>query len=569
MEAIQEEAHKVTIRKVSDGFVIKVGDASCKADELEEFVQKDSLVSEAARTLGIDTTTLTTAILDYLEAREAERKTKRVPFWSSNGSVYEAVQVEEGKVVFLTYDGESYKTKTEIGTDSGLVIKPDLYSEQSSYTFTKDEITSAKPQTVKQLYERVYRIVDDYFAHPDPRIAKFMSLYIIHNYCLSKSNGVIFIWLVGRKRSGKSTLQLICERLGYRPFAGVSPTPSTIYRSLGETEYGPMIIVKEFEWANDTMKEITRDGNISGNILPRTDEINHRKVVVHYCLYGARVVGSNVIHGDEADRDRYFIIKCMRLKPKRPRAELLRNKKVIADLKQIQKDLLLWKIANLEILQFPYEDTEGEILDRDWENFGGVIVLAGMISDELASEMRRLVISYIEEKKTEESSGLYSLLLEAIQNLANANNKLGDDYIIKFKDIWAYVEKNTAEGTHKNGKPVRVTSNGEQITTTKAGRLLKEQLFGKADSWNEGDDSNRKTVRGYVWPATLVELLGVTGVTSVTGVEGAGRTKQASSVDSETNDETPERAAEKGSPSVRKPVTPVTPVTGLEAHPNG
>lgn len=503
----------VRIRKAGKRYVILVNGGRLGVDSLEEVVDNVEQLRQAALKLQTTEEELSDAIFGYLDAEDARRRSKRLPFWT-NGQTFEAVELEDGSQAFLTHDGSSYSLAEKVEAGGGLSVVPESLAKDP-YRFTREKVAKAAVPELGVLYVRVLAVVEDYFAHLDSRVHKLLAMMIVHSYVLTRSNGTAFLWLVGPKRSGKSTFETVVERLGYRVFAGTDPTPSTIYRTLGdEVEYAPTVVIREYGWANEVMRQIAREGDVPGSTKPVTEQLpNGRYVVVHYWLYGWRVVASNNLHGVDADLDRYFVLRCMRLPTRRPRSELHRDREVMAALEALRKDLLLWKVANLDSLKFPYDDPKGEIRDRDWEHFGGVLTLAKAVGAELEAELRGYIREYIKEKEEDDSGGAYSVLLGAVQELATEANRLGNGYRIAFKDIWSLVERRTTEGSDKNGKPVRVTPGGETLTTTKAGRLLNQQLAGKPSKWGG-------TTRGYVWPEEVMKMLGAsagTGWTSRTG----------------------------------------------------
>ena len=232
-----------------------------------------------------------------------------VPYWALEEQCFEAVKVQ-GKDQFLTWDGAKFTFSEDLENGIGAIIKPLDYTA-SPYTFLLEEIESATVPSVAELYSELHEIISSYYSHLDSRLLKFCALYIIHSYILTKSIGTIFMWFVGRKRSGKNTIQLIAEKSGYRAFSGVNPSESAIYRTLGcEVEYAPLIIVREYQYANENMKTIAREGDIPGSTVPRSDKVGDIFVVNHYHLHGSRIVGSNKLFGEEADMDRYRYRVC-------------------------------------------------------------------------------------------------------------------------------------------------------------------------------------------------------------------------------------------------------------------
>jgi hypothetical protein len=440
------------------------------------------------------------------EEKEDRKSYTYVPFWSTQSKCYEAVQVD-GKDVFLTFSKGKFEIIDELELGDGQYFKPVQHTERK-YSFTQEQIDSAIVPGLSQLYENVYWFFRNYFSHFDQRVQKFLALYIVHGYVLTRSPGTIFVWLVGQKRTGKTTAQLIAEALGYRAFSGVAPSEAALYRTLGyEVEYGPLIICREYEHASDVMKEIIREGDIPGASVPRADKFEDRFVVNHYRLYGSRLNSSNALHGNEADADRYCVIKCAHLRPPRPRAELYRNKEVMNRIRETRNSLLLWKLTDWQELKFPLEDPAGEIVEgRDWEHYGGLITLANMVSAELGREIRDFVNERLEEVRKEEKYQLRAQIVEIVKGLADEKHTLSDGRVrIEFNEVWSRLKADCTPFI-ENGVEVKtklIGSDGEVITTHQVGKIVREQLFGERHVWK---DEQQKNVKGYVWPAEKFQL---------------------------------------------------------------
>jgi len=486
-----------------------------------------------------------------------------VPFWYDpiTNQVFEAVRIG-GKDVFLYYDASGFKITEWVDTESERIM-PVQYMHPYIFSALPEYL---EPPKLSDLYNEVYEIFKDYFYHSDPRVHKFLSLYIIHSYLVSKSIGTVFVWLIGAKRSGKTTVQLIAESLGYRPVSGVGPSEAAIYRTLGyEVEYGPLIIIKEFERASELMKEISREGDIPGTVVPRADKESDRIVVRNYHIYGSKIVASNRLHGDEADMDRYHIIKTEHGKPNKPRSDLYRNPSVIEKLNDIRNKLLLWKLANFSTFIVPPQDdkiTEG----RDWEHYGGIITLAGMISLELQKEMYEYILEIINEKTEDEQNSAVILTAKAILSLAELKKQIiGIDNItrvrIPFADIWQKLAEDCTPITDpRTGDIIKLQApDGKVLTYTSLGKLIKEQLFGHKELWKE----NQVVYRGYSWSIEELEKLKalVTGVTEVTGFSKIDVKNQTNLIINETNSANPQNTPKNDGLSPQKPVTIVTPVT--------
>jgi hypothetical protein len=486
------------------------------------------------------------------------------PAWFVNGTCYEAVKIDNLDC-FLFWDGSSFQVAEFVESDS-CQIMPVQFA--SPYVF--DSVPDHVPQ-VGEIYKDVLALIKDYFVHPDSRTHKFLALYLMHSYILTKSLGTIFLWLIGGPRTGKTTVQLIAGAIGYRPFSGVATSEAALYRTLGyEVEYAPLIIIKEFERASDLMKEIAREGDIPGSPIYRADKESDGKLVVRgYHSYGSRVVASNKLHGDEADMDRYHVLKTVKSKPVRPRSELYRNKEVMKKMQRIRNNLLLWKIANHAKLEIP--PTNEVIKDgRDWEHYGGIITLASMISADLEQEITEYVKEYLKRKEQESEGSVATMLRKLILTMYDEKDekgeyiyRIGDNLRISSEELWArfqllcspYYDKNGEQSSYKALAP-----DGRMVSTISISKLVREQLLGSPTKWREGEKSG---IRGFEWSKEDINVLKglVAGVADVAGLEAYTEEKMANNQDNETENKQQENFAQ----LAQKAATPATPATPLTA----
>jgi len=514
---------------------------------------------------------VTAEIMPELSKFDVVKQKLYVPFWYDpiTNQVFEAVRINE-KDVFLYYDG-GFKIAEWIDIERKRIMP-----EQYMHPYVFAALPDSEPLKLTDLYNEVYEIFSDYFYHSDKRVHEFLSLYIIHSYMVSKSIGTVFVWLIGAKRTGKTTVQLIAESLGYRPIAGVGPSEAAIYRTIGyEVEYGPLIIIKEFERASELMKEISREGDIPGSTVPRTDKEGERMVVRYYHVYGSKIVASNRLHGDEADMDRYHIIKTEHGNPNKPRSDLYREQSVVEKINDIRNKLLLWKLANFSTFKVPARDNI--IKDgRDWEHYGGIITLAGMISPELQKEMYDYVLEAIKEKAEDEQNSVVALTAKAILGLAELKKEiLGIDNIkiirIPFNEIWQKLAEDCTPITDPHTGDIEKLQcpDGKILTYTSLGKLIQEQLFGKSERWYE----NKVRIRGYSWTiddlAKLKNLAAVgTGGTDGTGFSKIDAKNQTNLIINETDNNDPKNTPKNDGLSPQKPVPSVLPVPTATSNPN-
>ncbi|MDG6930054.1 MAG: hypothetical protein JRN10_02230 [Nitrososphaerota archaeon] len=453
-----------------------------------------------------------TQLVNIIETAENERQNTFVsPFWKDETHIYEAVTTKDGPR-FLTYERGMFSLLDSVKSPTK-IIKP-VEIQNHPYAF---ESIPVEVPNLKELYERVYNFVDDYWFHTDKRLITFNALYILSTYVLPKAPGTFFEFLVGAIRTGKDTLELLFEMLAYRSLAGVSDSEASIYRSLGSLiEYAPTIVLKEKERSSQLGNVLLREGDIHGAVTRKVDkQPDGTQIPVPYFLFGARIYGANKIPPEftEADIDRFFVAHTVRGKPKQPRTKLELDPETLKELNGLRNDLLLWRVLSLPSFEIPYEDPKKELDGRDWEHYGAILTLAGMVGVEV--EIRKLIREYVKEQQEQNQNSPTVLVARAILELAKATE--GDACHVPSEDIWNYLSAfclpfKTNEGQTDDSR--LVTQNGQVISRHMVGKLIKEQLGGKSVVYREKE----KTVRGFGFTKEQMAFVRalVTDVTDVT-----------------------------------------------------
>jgi hypothetical protein len=469
------------------------------------------------KTSTIDNSNGKAAIKDEEEEEEEDKeklKSMYLPFCIDGKVCFEAVNFA-GVDTWLYFHDTEFKVTSEIVTTTHEIYP--LQHTKTQFVLKPEQLKYPVPTTA-ELYQDLHDLVSDFYQHPDDRIAKFLALYLLSSYVITKAPGTIFVWLVGAKRAGKTTLQIIAEATGYRAFAGVDASEAAIFRTLGSNvEYGPLIMLREFEKASEEMRILAREGDIPGATVPRADKEGERFVVNHYRLYGTRIVASNSLHGNEADMDRYIVIKCVKAKPKHERAQLYTDPIMIDWLSTLRSRLLRWKVANYAKIRFPLVDPQNQLEGRDWEHFAAVLSLAAEIDKNLEQDVRGYINEYIKDKDEESAGTATSLLRDAVLTLIKSGEyNYGDGYRIPAYAVWDQIIANTDpvildDGSASTTK--RLLPDGTILSIHKTGKILREHLGAKVPSpWK---DQAGKSIKGYIWSKNAIDAwLSVTSTDS-------------------------------------------------------
>jgi predicted small lipoprotein YifL len=451
------------------------------------------------------------------EKKDETKKKQRiyVPAYFSKKACFEAIQLD-GREVFLTHEQGYFDTFD--------VLELSEIDEAWPVQFTKPYVFHDIPREAKpltELFEELHEVWSTYFAHPDERVIEFLTLFDLYSYMASKGPGCIQVFLIGGIRTGKNTAQIIAEETGYRAFGGVDPSEAAIYRILGyKVQYGPLIILKEYERASPVMKQISRESDIPGSTVLRADKENDSFTVHGYYVYGPRLAGANRLPTfNDADIDRIHTIKTVRAKPVRPRAELNISNEVKEKLQRLRNELLAWRVKNYADFEFPVQDPKDQFEGRDWEHYCGIITLASMVNNELEDRIRQYIADVLEEVSEDSKSSLEGIVARAVIDLSEEERfKTPDGMQVPFTEIWNKLQS-MCTPVFENGIEAAaklISPDGRILTTTNAGKLLKEQLYAKKVTW--WDSKVARTTRGYAWSKNELNLIKrLTGLTGLTG----------------------------------------------------
>jgi len=508
-------------------------------------------------------------------AKQPKKKSVPAQFYRGDGmdawghivSPREAVS-EGGRTVFIFERDGDFTFSPNIEEEERIVVP--VQECLVRYVVKGEDLIDPKIQ-LADVYADLLAFMSDYYVHRNPTVTKFLALYFIASHVLLRAPGIVHVWLVGKRRSGKTTLQLLAGQFCYRAFGGVNPSAASIYRFLGhQEEYAPTILVAEYDKATEFMREICREGDIPGSTVPRCDDENGHQVVHHYHIYGARINASNSLHGEDRDMDRVHVIRSTKGRPKRPRSDLWLNADAMEEVSALRARLLLWKLRTFSGLIIPGEDPKRRVSEgRDWEHYAAVITLASMIDADLEAEIRNYVDECLEGMEREAGEGKTGALVKALggeDGLFDEKHLQGERYQVSFKEIWERVKKDASPFLNNDGKEVEnklVLESGEVLTTTRAGKILKDELEGSKTSWREG---NGTKVKGYEWTEESArEIRDGTGGTSRTGSsEGqASEYPQKQALRGKQGENQPV----KSDASSQKPVPPAQPVPKEESKP--
>lgn len=163
------------------------------------------------------------------------------------GILREAVTIS-GLPVFLEYDNGEFKIVENI-EEQGRIIKPPNPEEYpyEPYQFSNmnevlEYVERAKSVSIDSIYIQVKRFVSEYNDQDESKLT-LVALDIIFSYFQDKFATTHYTGIVGDNDSGKSSLGITFEALGYRPVYMTDPSAANVFRCLGNIEQGQCTII--------------------------------------------------------------------------------------------------------------------------------------------------------------------------------------------------------------------------------------------------------------------------------------------------------------------------------------
>ena len=163
------------------------------------------------------------------------------------GSLHEAAIIN-GRPIFLKYEDNEVKVVKKIEETNRLIRPP--YSEEypyEPYEFADIEeiqslVKQAKSISIDSLYFRGKETVEEY-NDQDYKKLVLIATDILYSYFQDKFATTHYVSIVGDNDSGKSSLGITFEAIGYRPVYMTDPSAANIFRCLGSIESGQCTII--------------------------------------------------------------------------------------------------------------------------------------------------------------------------------------------------------------------------------------------------------------------------------------------------------------------------------------
>lgn len=391
----------------------------------------------------------------------------------------------------------------EVVTQTGKTYRPLADDEipYQPYSFTMDEMHNFTLYTAEVLYTKILNEVK-HFIDAEERDQHLIAICNLFSYKQDKARTTPYLSVVGDAESGKSSVQHLFLRIGYRPLLCSSLTYANIYRYLGDNEPASGIILED---EVDTLdkeiekKKIIRDGYSIHSKIPRMVDENHttkQKFFNGFCF--------KALSGTKPIYDAQIVSRCLpieiiegfpnsNIKDPTPEEE--------ERLVQLRKDLLIWRLltANQALPSIKYEWLRNRP-EELWKP-----LLSCVYETKYYETILNLCTGYVKNRAEEKSETLNGFLFNTV-----VEPLIKDGLVVTVAEMWNILKKH---GTEVTDKTIDLDEYGK-LSYHKLSTILKSHF--KAKQERKGG----KNTAQYVFVSDIVEKLrkkycGVSGVCGV------------------------------------------------------
>lgn len=366
------------------------------------------------------------------------------------------------------------------------------WSIKSIQQFTEDK---APKISLEDMHKEIRAELEYYMDFTDPRYYDLMALWTIGTYLHPMFTTYPYVFLNAVKQSGKTKLLTLISCLAFNAKAALSLTPASLFRLIQSNRC--TLLIDENEKLNggkdeNDFRSLLLAGYKKGMKVPRVSE---RKIdgvttrsVEEFDLYSPKML-ANITGIEDVLEDR-----CITLIIKRTRNLEKGNREIeITDPKwqEIRDRLYLFTmqfvnectvnnvspstkspndthifnnpIKNIYIKKqgdLTYNGANGnmvtsdfEISNRDLELWKPILTLSGLISEDLYGSMYRLAVEKSKEKRTENITETYDLLLATV--LVNFVTDKGYYKVSEIKDEFNAVTESDPMSAKWVGKALK------------------------------------------------------------------------------------------------------------------
>ncbi|MFO7815150.1 MAG: hypothetical protein R6V14_05380 [Halanaerobiales bacterium] len=290
----------------------------------------------------------------------------------------------------------------------------------------------------EELFKLIKSKFEDYIDFPNKSDYTFMTLWIMGTYFFPLFQAYPYIHLHGFKNSGKTKVIQISSKMAFNALNSSNISPSALFRIVEGCK--PTLFLDEFEpikerrkaRSDDEMELILNSGYKRGGMALRNVKVKDDWQPQAFNTYSPKLI-SNIggLKGALASR-------CIKITMLRAKSDDKRANKFIKDedpdWEKIRTNLYHLAMISFSQIRQQYEDESivypKEISNRELELWKPILVMAGLISNDVYNEMIDYAIMKINKNNYEESA-FESWESKLLNTLLEYKDKEGKDFQIK------------------------------------------------------------------------------------------------------------------------------------------
>jgi hypothetical protein len=167
----------------------------------------------------------------------------------------------------------------------------EFMSKNAVYSFLKGETID-----IKQMFEEVRNIFQQYIIALDDRHFDLFSLYVILTYCFTCFPTIPYLWVSAEKGSGKTTLLQVFNSLVFHPSLSSSSTVSSIFRLIDSNKNTLLLDEAESLSSSNTenrevMSVLCSGYQFNGAVI-RSEKINDTWIPKSFNTFSPKILAS-------------------------------------------------------------------------------------------------------------------------------------------------------------------------------------------------------------------------------------------------------------------------------------
>jgi len=416
------------------------------------------------------------------------------------GKIFVESILLNGKPYFLCYDKQTGTVIPKDTIEYDDVHYIPLASEEYGYvpySFSDEELDELITENTSK--EKILDSLKDFIdesINANENIKHLILGDLFLTYCQERITTTHFLYFVGETESGKSSALHLFKILGYRCLYGVDIPVADVYNFLGLDEEATGIIAEdeaqELGFNRDKIR-LYKNSYAKGSLKPIIFMLKNGRKQVFYKTFCFKVFAGEKVPTDKGFNERLAVIHMVQGHIEKNIKRLDRHD--LLSLERLRKQLLVWKIKNIEN-SFDQSDSGLKARDQElWEDY--LRLLTGTKYENIS---KRVVQFYTTQRHEKIWNSLEARIFKlVVENITNCE--------LVFESLWGSI----TSGLEISGDLEKGTyidhDTGKKVSKNSLAKLLDEKFQGtRKFRYSETNGKTRKTTY-YVFEQSIIEKL--------------------------------------------------------------